>query len=366
MDVWFEKIAGSEKFTYLKSMPKPKVGWFSVSVPEEIFSAAGLLPFRITGDMADNTNQAVAALSNNYCSYVLSCLSEGLDNVYEFVDGVVFSDACDMRKRMYEVWVKNAKTEYHFFYEMSKAFSQTGRDYFQSQMKELVQSLRTHFNCEITNDQLRSAIALHNKTRRLLQRVYELRKKGEYCLSGKEVSAIIKAATVVDKEEFNARLSLLLDGIKPSPKQTKPLRVLFTGSYFDNPKIIEVIENSGAVIVCEDLSNGVKYLEGQIAEEGDPLGAISDYYYFKSSCARIIDTDTRIDHMLKLVHEYSADVVIYFSLKFCDTNLIDFPYVQLRLNQENIPVLFVEGEHHSINIENLKTRIETFIQTRLY
>jgi benzoyl-CoA reductase/2-hydroxyglutaryl-CoA dehydratase subunit BcrC/BadD/HgdB len=66
------------------------------------------------------------------------------------------------------------------------------------------------------------------------------------------------------------------------------------------------------------------------------------------------------------VHEYKADSVIYYALKFCDTNLHDYPYIKDRLRREKIPVLFIEGERNTTNIAGTRTRIETFLESRMF
>ncbi len=94
----------TNKIEILKKVDKPKIGWFSTNIPEEIFYAAGMVPFRITGESDAGTSDASGLLHRNICSYVLSCLSEGTAGVYDFIDGLVFSNTCDARVRLHDVW----------------------------------------------------------------------------------------------------------------------------------------------------------------------------------------------------------------------------------------------------------------------
>lgn len=63
-----------------------------------------------------------------------------------------------------------------------------------------------------------------------------------------------------------------------------------------------------------------------------------------------------------MTKDYGADAVIYYSLKFCDNNLIDFPYQKQRLNEHGISVLPLEGERALVNLHQIKTRIQAFIE----
>jgi benzoyl-CoA reductase/2-hydroxyglutaryl-CoA dehydratase subunit BcrC/BadD/HgdB len=354
------------RFALLRAANSPKIGWVSIETPEEIFLAAGVIPFRITGEMETETTDAAARLSNNYCSYVLSCLSEGLAGVYDFADGVIFADACDMRKRLSEAWARDIPSCKSYFLELPNDASAISREYFALQLRKLIEELEQQYGRHISADALREAVEICNESRTLLQRLYRY-KRGRQVLSGEESIQIVKAAATGLKKDFNANMSVLLDALataeQPSTRQRH--RVMICGSYFDHKGIIDTIEEAGADLVCEDISNGVKYFEGKIDLDAEPVAAIAEYYLEKNTSARRLDTDVRLQHMLSLVREYQVDSIIYYALKFCDTNLHDYPYIKQRLREEKIPVLFIEGERNATNIEGTKTRIQTFLESRL-
>ncbi|MCP1308855.1 2-hydroxyacyl-CoA dehydratase subunit D [Paenibacillus tyrfis] len=352
----------------LKAVDKPKIGWTSIYTPEEILYAAGFIPFRIMGTTASNTSEAGALLGNNYCSYLLNCLGEGMDGVYEFTDGIVFVDECDWRKRLYETWNHRIQPKYSFFLELPKALNSVSRDYFRMQVRRMIESLEQYFGCRITEESLREAIRLFNETRRLLQRMHDLRKQDVTSLTGSELLNIMKSSTAGMRQQYNQELSLLLGAMEAQreTKKTKPHKVLICGSYFDHDNIVDAIEQTGAKVVCMDITNGVKYFEGEVDEHRDPVEAIADYYFDKATCARMFESDIRLNHLVKLIDEYDIDSVIYFSLKFCDIYSMDYPYIQSKLSEKGTPVLLVEGECSMTNIESIRTRIHTFLETMMY
>jgi benzoyl-CoA reductase/2-hydroxyglutaryl-CoA dehydratase subunit BcrC/BadD/HgdB len=355
------------RFDLLRAANSPKIGWVSIETPEEIFLAAGVIPFRITGELEADTTDAGARLSNNYCSYVLSCLSEGLAGEYDFADGVIFADACDMRKRLWEAWTRDIPSCASYFLELPNDASDISKQYFALQLRKLIKALECRYGRAISEKSLRESIETCNRSRRLLQRLYQYKKRVRQLLSGEESIQIVKAATTGLKEHFNAKMSILLDALEAveQPLTRKRHRVMICGSYFDHKGIIDTIEGAGADLVCEDISNGVKYFEGQIDLNAEPVAAIADYYLEKNTSARRLDTDVRLQHMLGLVQEYKVDSIIYYALKFCDTNLHDYPYIKQRLREEKIPVLFIEGERNATNIEGTRTRIQTFLESRV-
>jgi benzoyl-CoA reductase subunit C len=356
-----------KRFDLLRTAASPKVGWLSIETPEEIFLATGVIPFRISGEVGTNMTEAGARLSNNYCSYVLSCLSEGLAGVYDFVDGVIFADACDMRKRLWEAWARDIPSCATYFLELPNDASDISKGYFALQLRKLIKALERRYEREISEEALRHSIEICNRSRTLMQRLYQYKKRGRQVLSGEESIEVVKAATVGLKEQFNAKMSVLLEALDGAeqPATRERHRVMICGSYFDQRGIIETIERTGADLVCEDISNGVKYFEGRIDLDSEPVAALADYYLEKNTSARRLNTDVRMRHILDLVREYRVDSIIYYNLKFCDTNLHDYPYIKERLRAEKIPVLFIEGERNATNIAGTKTRIQTFLESRM-
>jgi benzoyl-CoA reductase/2-hydroxyglutaryl-CoA dehydratase subunit BcrC/BadD/HgdB len=63
-----------------------------------------------------------------------------------------------------------------------------------------------------------------------------------------------------------------------------------------------------------------------------------------------------------LVDEYRADGVISYSLKFCDPELMFYPFLKADLEQKAIPHLHLEGDGTTASFGQLKTRVEAFIE----
>jgi benzoyl-CoA reductase/2-hydroxyglutaryl-CoA dehydratase subunit BcrC/BadD/HgdB len=357
------------RFDLWKAADSPKIGWVSIQTPEEIFLAAGLIPLRITGELESSATDACARLGNNYCSYLLSCFSEGLAGVYDFADGVIFADACDMRKKLWEAWTRDIPSMTTYFLDLPCYVSAISKEYFAQRLRKLITEMEHRYGRKISEEALREAIDICNRSRTLMQRLYRYKKGGRQVLTGGESIQVVKAATTGLKEHFNRKMSALLEALaaaEPPPAPRKGHRVMICGSYFDQQGIIDAIENGGAALVCEDISNGVKYFEGQIDPDAEPVTAIADYYLEKYTSARRLEIDVRIQHILDLVQEYQVDSVIYYSIKFCDTNLHDYPYVLERLREAKIPVLSIESERNVTNLASIRTRIQTFLESRMF
>jgi benzoyl-CoA reductase/2-hydroxyglutaryl-CoA dehydratase subunit BcrC/BadD/HgdB len=356
-----------ERFQQLKNEDAPKINWLSICTPEEIIYAANMIPYRITGETRTNFQKAGAYMHLNICPYVLSCLEEKLDGVHDFSSGTVIVNACDVRRRLYDVWKYYDNSTFLHLLDFPKVLNPVTKSYFKKQLQQLIQSIEMHFHRRITGEALKEAIHLCNETRLLLTGLYGLRKEGKAPITASQALNIIKAGMTGLRKEFNQKLSLLISHIKNNNNtcNQKKYRLLLCGSYFDHTEISDIFEENGASIVCEAVSTGVKYFEGQVDPEGDPIDALADYYLEKTICARMIDSEKRFNHIWNLVENYDIQAVIYFTLKFCDNNLFDFPYQKKKLNERGIPIFLIEAERSIENIEQLKTRIIAFLESRI-
>ncbi len=354
----------NNKLSYLKSLDKPVMGWSSIYTPEEIIYAAGIAPFSVTGEGEPEAVNARAILSGNLCPYVLSCLEEWLEGIYDFMDGVVIVNTCDARRRLYDAWRHFIKTPFIHIIDLPGTTTPESRSYFKNELLLFKRAIEDHFKLKISEKSLLEAISLWNETRRVLNELQQLRKRQNPPVSGTEFLTIMKGGISGNRKDFLDKLKLYLQSIENVSESSskKPLRILITGSYLDQVSLISLIEELGADVVCDDMSNGFKYFEGSVNIDMDPIEALAEYYLQKSSHSVMADSEERCNHILKLIKEYDVDAVIYFSLKFCDNNLIDFPYQKNKLNEHGIPVLSLEGERALVNLHQIKTRVQAFIE----
>jgi len=350
------------KIDLLKQTDKPKIGYISYYIPEEIFHAAGMIPFRITGEFQYSSAEACGFLHRNMCSYILSCLNEGASDIYNFMDGIIMNNICDAQTRLFDVWNNYFQPSYSFYLHYPRQFNQASIDFFRNQINELIESTKRQSGFEITNNSLIDAINLCNESRILLQKLYNQRKANKGInLTSKEIIKIVNYSMCGFKEDFNRHLdSILLQRNHEEQLQCNKKRILICSNFFENFKLIDMIEKFGGEVVCE--YDFLKYFDEQIDSYSDPVDAISDFY-FKRALGRFLDNfESRIGDLFRVIDEYNIELVVFFSLKFCENSLMDFPEIKKKLLKNNIPVLFIEGERHMSNMEHIKTRIQTFME----
>jgi benzoyl-CoA reductase/2-hydroxyglutaryl-CoA dehydratase subunit BcrC/BadD/HgdB len=63
-----------------------------------------------------------------------------------------------------------------------------------------------------------------------------------------------------------------------------------------------------------------------------------------------------------MVKNTGAQGVIFVLLKFCDPHAFDFPYMKELLDRAGIPGMLLEIEDQQTSEEQLRTRLEAFIE----
>ena len=57
-----------------------------------------------------------------------------------------------------------------------------------------------------------------------------------------------------------------------------------------------------------------------------------------------------------------ADGMIVLMAKFCEPHMYYYPEVKEAFEKKGVPHLLIETEHEAMAVENLKTRVETFLE----
>lgn len=343
----------------------PKIGWVCTYTPEEVIHAAGFHPFRILEE-TPSTKLADTYLHHNLCPYVRSCLDFGLKAEDPTLQGIIIVHSCDAMRGLYHSWLHYVSAiPFVHFMNMPKDNDSLALEYFTQEVQKLRTALETHFGRSIEDSALWGAIELFNESRRLMTKLYELRKSSELQIKGNTVFKVIRASQKMSKESFNMKLKGFLEEIKNQKEKTslpQGPRIMIVGSLLANSQIIELAEDAGASVVCDDLCSGSRYFEGNIEQGDDPIKAISSRYLLKAPCARMKNTELRLQRGKKLVEDFQVDGIIYQTVKFCDNHLYDYPLYHEFFQDAGLPVLQIEEDFIGGNRGQIRTRIEAFIE----
>lgn len=347
-----------------KEEDKKVIGWLCAYIPEEIIHAAGALPVRMMGKKETVSGDSEAYLYSNTCSFVRNCLEMGLNAEYDFLDGIVAGTTCDHIRRFYEVWERYLEIPYQFFLSVPHKTTDHGYHFFKQELTRFANDIPKITGVELTAQALGESIELFNNTRFMLKKIYQLRAGEPPPITGTEMHEVLNACVRMPREEYNRLLGKLLDEIGLRKNISKPgaVRLLISGSHLDSTVYIREIEQTGGIVVADDLCTGSNYFWNLTDGSAAPLEALARRYLNRVPCARMRPSSKRLEHLLKLVDNYRVDGIIFLKMKFCDLYAYDGFLFNDILKNTGVSVLELEREYHQCASGQMHTRIQAFLE----
>jgi bzd-type benzoyl-CoA reductase N subunit len=338
------------------------MGYFCSYGPEEIITAAGIVPMRVRATGSTSTELADAYLSSINCSFCRHAFNAGLSGDYDFLEGVVWLNNCD-----YDNWKRKVHTPLPIMMSLPKMTTDTQVEWFKDEMVNFKEALEKHLGVKITDDKLRAAIKTHNETRRLLRQLYDLRKKDNPPITGAESLAVVVASTCMPRAEYNQMLKELLGELKAAEgiKDYKA-RLMLVGSILDDPNYVKVIEDMGGLVVTDSLCFGTRIFWTDVDEKAkDPLQALAKYYIQdKPACPRMFDQQVMRSKFIRdMVKKFKVDGVIGLRMVMCDLWTGELFMLDKDLKAAKIPLIRLEREYAVVGAGQLRTRAQAFIES---
>lgn len=347
-----------------------KIGWLCSYTPEEIITAAGLKPVRMLGNGLP-IQDADTFLHSNLCPYVRNILDMGLQGEWNDLQGVVFVNSCDAMRRLSDAYRKYVKPGYHHLIDLPKINDDLAIDYFARSLKSFASSLEREFNVRIEDENLLESIKILNKTRRLIRELYLLRVNNDCHISSAELfHKTVHFLSEPKTDSLNYEISQFRHELERSTVKRnhsklsadKRPNILVTGCIISQPELIELVEEAGGYVPVEDLCTSLRHFEGCVKEEGDPYSSLAERYLKRVPCARMQNIRLKLKYLLSLIHDFHIDGVIYYTIKFCDQFLYDFPLLKIELEKFNIPSLHLQGDYSLGSLGQMLTRLAAFIE----
>ncbi len=342
------------------------IGYYCTSMPVEILTAAGCLPFRIRGTGSTDTDFSDACFSSINCSFVRHSFNVALSGGFDFLDGIIVLNNCDNVRRVYDHWRRRLKTPFVQIMSLPRKTEEAQVVWFRDEISNLIKALEEQFKVNITDEKLSDAIKHHNTTRRLQRDLYEFRKMDDPPITGAETLATTVASTAMPGELYNQKLTTLLNELK-SAKGHKEYRarLMVLGGELENPAFMEVIEGQGGLIVTDSLCFGTRMFWREIEEgEDDPLTAISRFYISeRPSCPRVFGKyEDRSGFVKNMIKDFKVDGVILERLTFCDPWGFEQFTIKNEFDDWNIPLLMIDRDYTLSGVGQLKTRVQAFLE----
>ncbi|MDW7728615.1 MAG: 2-hydroxyacyl-CoA dehydratase family protein [Bacillota bacterium] len=344
---------------------KPVIGYLCCFAPPEIISAAGAIPYRITGEPGGDTSSADAYTEPYGCTYVRNILARAIDGKLDFLDGLIISHSCDMVQRLYGIWTYYHPLPYSYLFNVPHQVTPWAQRFYKRELGFFRESLEKFTGRSVSDEKLRNEIVLQNKNRAIIRALYDLRKESPPRLEGSEMLKLLMAGGTQPSGSFNRLLhekEAFYAARKPGSGK-KP-RIMIWGSIMDDPALFEIIEEAGGTIVADDTCIGFRVWEKDVPETADPYDGLTEHYFVNFQCPR---TDRgpgvkRFNYLLQRAREYSVDGVVGYCISFCDPHKFDYPDLRDYLKKEGLPLLLIDDNYSFEPAEAIKTRLQAFLE----
>ena len=357
----------------LKAGGRKVIGYLSALGPVEIITAAGMVPFRLKGNVSDAITKGDAYMETIVCPFVRNVFDAAVKGKYDFLEGMVLPHQCDSIDRTDDVWSDILKLPYWHFLNVPHVTDDPSIEFMKDILRIFIGSLEKFSGKSITDEAIAQAVAAHNGNRLLMRELYALRKANPPLLSGAEMMKVLVAAMSLPVEETKVLIESVIKEVRerPAPTGAKQKRIMLVGDQIDDVAIIEAIEGAGAYLVMDDISIGSKMYWNDIDSTPDPLQGIAERYLRKlkmpTTFVGVGDTyqenlEERFGHMKRYIEEFKVDGVILFIYKYCDPYGFEVPAIKSFIEAQGASVLYLEDEYSTSTLARMKTRIEAFLE----
>ncbi len=349
------------------------LGSFCVFVPDEVIFGAEAIGVGLCGGSDFWVPDGEKVLPRNMCPLIKASVgakTSGTCPYFQSVDLLVGETTCDGKKKAWEILEEHVPMHVMDLPQMKREKDKLNWIEEIKLFKEKVEKLTGNV---VTREKLEESIKLINNKRKALQRLYDMRKAAKLPISGKDALLITQIAFYDDPERFIAKVDELCDELEERIekgdtvfKEDAP-RILVTGTPMAIPnwKMHHLIEGNGGAVVCEETCTGTRYFSNLVDEGSQSLEeqyqALAERY-LGINCACFTPNEGRIDDIIRLYKEYSADGVIYYSLPFCHTYAVEYKKVKDALDKAGIPVILIESDYSLQDAGQITTRLEAFFE----
>jgi benzoyl-CoA reductase subunit C len=343
-----------------KKTGRKVVGCVSTYTPEEVIYAAEALPVVILGK-AESFSKADAYLPSFACSFMRGFLEVLLEGRYDYLDLITLPSLCDSMRGFYGIWKQISDNPQAYLLHYPTNRSEEAFQYFAEEVERFKNFMENFAGKNISEEDLRKAVDIYNENRKLLKKLYWLRRKESPPISGVEALEVVLSSMTTPKDLHNQLLDRLLSEITERKEYPKGgVRLLVSGHIIDDPEVLKVIEDSGGIIVSDDLDSGSRYFWSLVDSETNPIEGISRRYAKIPSPygSPVID---RINYLKVMVKAFQVEGVIFLTRKFCEPYLFDYVTLGRAVKEEGIPSLYLEYEY-PLARGALKTRVEAFVE----
>ena len=350
------------------------IGTYCVMAPQELICAAGAVPVKLCSGNYTAFFVGDDITPRDACPLVKAVAGfkqTGLMPVYEDCSLMIVPVTCDCKKKI--AGMLSEKCEVMTMH-IPASKGDDDIDEFVEQLYDMAARLEDVTGNQVTYDTLAEAFRITGRAQYELSEFIRLKKENPYLIRGTHAMTIMNAAAYMHAEDWAAALHEVNRSLKERAgngqrvTNKKLPRILLTGSpiVFPNMKIPLLIEEMGGIVAGDETCMGERGLYDPPVITDDSFDGMMRALANKSlrpcPCPTFADNTQRIYRLKQLIKDNDIQGVIYHVLRGCLVYDFEYRRIEEELGRLGIPVIRLESDYNEEDIEQLRIRIEAFIE----
>lgn len=238
--------------------------------------------------------------------------------------------------------------------------------------RKILKPLNENYGVDISDEAIRQAVEEFNEVCRIITEMGEMKTDKIPVITGSEFHKIVLCTYVCPKKDILPYLRETLEELKtrqPDTRNKYKARVVVVGSEIDDPDMIELIEEAGALVVADRFCYGSipGRSEIKLTRDEPALTQIIRKNLRDTECPRHCSEHKmqyRKDHVKELLEHFHADGAIYEQMKFCTYWSYERTLASHIMPEEyGVQVLSIDRPYRSIGSGQLRTRVQAFVES---
>ncbi len=358
---------------HAETTPKT-VGTYCVMAPPELIYAAGAVPVKLCSGNYTAFSIGDDIAPRDACPLVKAVMGfkqTGLMPVYEDCSMMIVPITCDCKKKIAGMLADKCEVA-----TLHIPASREDKDIemFVSQLYDLMEKLEDVTGNSITYASLSQGFRKVGYAQYELSEFIRLKKQMPYLIRGSHAMAVLNAASYMPADVWGNALHKVNQSLEKRIAERKTVtskklpRILLTGSpiVFPNIKIPLLIEEMGGIVAGDETCMGERGMwDPAVITDNSFDGmirALANRALRPCPCPTFADNSQRIYRLKQLIKENKIQGVIYHVLRGCLVYDFEYKRIEEELGKLGIPVIRLESDYNEEDIEQLRIRIEAFIE----
>ena len=361
---YFEEMAlkqYDEKYSHKKI-----VGLLCIFTPLEFIYALGLVPVRLCSGVYESVSEAGDMLPRDCCPMIKSTVGLLKEKALPYMDNistVIVPTACDWKMKLGEI------LEEYYPVKILNLPHQKEEEHFKqlwfTELKEVIKYLEKISGVRLNKKRLKESIMFLKKAQVIFRKIHDLRKNR--LIYGSDILLIASTFFFADINSWIKNSEEFLKEVETKKIDKKYPKVLLTGSpvVFPNIKLPYLIESSGGIVVADEFCTTRILYDPVVIDEyskKDLFEAVAEKYLLPSTCPCFTPNEERGRKILQLCEDFSVDGVVYHVFKGCFIYDMELYRIEKKLKERGIPIIRIETDYSSEDIEQIRTRVEAFLE----